>query len=292
VQILNVDDICTGGFTQAVDPNSGGMIFTCQRGTPSADTPSGCVATINGSSTYALPSSGGNVTLNVTCTSPTTGLTYKWLRAGLSASTSQSWQDTLQANSNTSTVTTSYQVQVCNGTACTTVPAAPLTATVQGATSSTPPPSSGWNGSCPGFDSTKVLVENWANPSRLYTSDAGGFGPNDVLVVQINTGSGTSTSLGRIGGAETGSTPTKRLAVLSTTPCDFGPQPALGASSAGTSVTVRFYVNQPGAITGTLYPVIPPNSTVYLNVMNIQPPGCASSGNCGMFIDFSKPSGL
>jgi hypothetical protein len=297
VQVLGVDNFCSS-FSTSVDPNSGGIVLTCQTTAQSPDAPTGCVATLNGgTSSVTMTSSGGNASLSVTCTSPTTGLVYNWSRNGSpNASTAQAWMDTPAANpllgANTAAVdhTTSYQVQVCNGAACTTVPALPLVATVPAATTAPPPTGTAWNGTCSGFDNTRVMVMNWANPTRLLTSSYGGFGANDAVVVQFTTGSVASNTLVTLAAAEYGSTPSYRIATLSTTPCDFSRQPDWGANSEGNSVSLPFVV-----ISGNtygFYPKLKGNTTYYVNIKNGPNANCAANANCNMLIELSKPAGI
>lgn len=146
------------------------------------------------------------------------------------------------------------------------------------------PPVGGGTINCPGFDTTRVITMNWANPTRMYTKDVGGFGPNDITVVQFTTGNGVSQSnnLPKIGGGEWQDPPTPRYAVLSSTPCDFGPQPMPGATQSGYTVTVPFALG--GGYNYGYYPALLNNTTYYLNVKN---GSCA--GSCNMFFELSKP---
>ena len=137
----------TATFT-AYATNAGGTSNTAQRTVQvasSSSPPTDCVATINGSTTVTLTSAGGNVTLSVAGCRPVGGLTYAWSRNGVAGvSTAPSYVDTpganplLGPNNTTSARTSSYQVQVCNGTACVTVPAVPLTAVVPAPTATAP----------------------------------------------------------------------------------------------------------------------------------------------------------
>src|SRR5579872_2805195 len=70
----------------------------------------------------------------------------------------------------------------------------------------TPPPTS----ACAGFDNTITLVENWAQPQRLYAA----MGKNDMVVIQFTTGNTVSPSnnLPRIAVAEWQSSPSTRIA--------------------------------------------------------------------------------
>lgn len=249
--------------------------------------PTGCVASINGTTTVSLAASGGSVNLTASCTNPASGITYSWTRNGASASNLANWTDTPPANtSTTNTSTTTYQVQACNGSACVTVPQTALTAVRAAAQTST-----AWNGTCPGFDTTALLTMDWNHPARLYTRDVGGFTPRGVVVVQFTTGSVSSTNmLPRIAAAEFSSSPSSRIATLSPTPCDFGPQAALGAAGEGNSVTMVFALGT-GSGYG-YYPVLQLNTTYYLNIKNSPNATCIANGVCDMFIDLVKSGGL
>ena len=135
IKVIGVDTVCDS-FTLSTDDT--GLILTCVApGTTPPGAPQGCIATVNSAPTLTLPSTGGNANLAVTCSSPTTGLSFNWSRNGVpGAATAASWIDTPLANpalgANTGTIDkiSSYQVQVCNGLSCVTVPTVPLTATV------------------------------------------------------------------------------------------------------------------------------------------------------------------
>ncbi len=293
IQVVGVDAVCDS-FTTSTDPSSGSTILTCVAPSNSPGVPTGCNATVNSSQSVTLSSSGGSVNLAVNgcSTTSSSAITYNWSRNGLSnASTSQSWTDVLPQNTSTTASNTySYQVQACAGSACATFPGSPLQAIVPSAASTTPPPSgSGFTGSCSGFSNTRVLVENWANPVRLKTADYGGFGPNDIIVVQITTGSATSGSnLLRISGAEWQDAPYNRIAALSDMACDFTGNSLAQywgtTSTNSTSVTVPFTVNNPNNF--GFYPILNTNKTYYLNIKMAPNSGCTST--CNMFIDLSK----
>lgn len=153
-----------------------------------------------------------------------------------------------------------------------------------------PPVASGFNGTCPGFDATRLIDMDWQAPQRRYTSAYGGFGPNDVVVVRFTTGSVASgASLPRLGAAEYNGSPYERIATLSDKPCDFGPQATAGARIEGKSITASFALGT-GAYAWNYYPVLMNNSTYYLNMKNAPNSGC--SGACDMFIDLTKSGGL
>ncbi len=141
---------------------------------------------------------------------------------------------------------------------------------------------------CTGFNKTLVLPMDWVNPQRMFTSQWGGFGVNDAVVVKFTTGSvdSPSNNLPKIGGAEYGSTPTARYAVLSAKPCDWDAQQWAGASASGYSVTVPFAVGNGGNF--GYYPKLDKLTTYYFNIKNLQGAGCAATGGCDMFVDLGK----
>jgi hypothetical protein len=136
-----------------------------------------------------------------------------------------------------------------------------------------PPPNNDTNCGVPG--PVRHMVMSWQTPTRLYTSNAGGFAKNGAVVVAFTTGSVSSTtSLPRIAAAEYQSPPSSRIATLSSKPCDFGPQPTPGAAGEGNSVTMVFALGT-GSGYG-YYPVLQLNTTYFLNMKN-SPATCSST---------------
>jgi hypothetical protein len=117
------------------------------------------------------------------------------------------------------------------------------------------------------------------------------MGINTAIVVVFTTGSvSTTSSLPRVAGAEYNSSPSTRIARLSSTPCDFTTQPVPGANIEGNSVTATFAI-LPGS-GFNYYPRLSTNTTYYVNVKNATSPTCEGSGVCDMFFDLIKPGGL
>jgi len=286
IVVVGVDHVCSS-FTPSVDPATGGLVLTCEptggQPPPAAEAPTGCVATI-ATTPATLTSAGGSAQLNVTGCSATGAVTYNWRRNGVAnASTSASWSSSLPANTNTTAAsTTTYQVQACNGTACATFPATPLTAVVPAAAAGGT--GTAWNGLCEGFAGTTVVDLPWAH-NRFQAS----MGPSDVIVVRFKTGSGSSMWSGSLSGAEWGSASSKRYATLSDKPCDFV---GLKGASASSSTSVTNYFNVGLTSTDTYYPLLAPNTTYYWNIKNVDPISCASSGVCTMFVELTKPGGM
>jgi len=297
ISVVGVDDVCDS-FNMTTDGT--GTTLTCVRtGTPPppppAGAPTGCIATVNLLTTVTLPQAGGSVNLAVTGCTSSTAITYNWYRNGtLGAASTSSWTDTsdknpaLGQNTTSTDKTTSYQVQACAGTACTTVPTTPLTVIVPGTTGGgVPGPPGGWGGVCPGFTNTRVIPLSWTNPVRQYTSSYGGFGVNDAVVVEFTTGNlSSSSSLPHIVAVEFQSSPSSRIATLSKTPCDFGPQAMPGASTEGYTVTMAFALGT--GYNWGYYPLLELNTKYYVNIKNNANPVCAANNNCNMSIDLLK----
>jgi hypothetical protein len=212
---------------------------------PPPATPTGCVPQILSTSPSPLTSAGGTVQLDVTGCSPSTGLTYKWFRNGSTTefSTAKNPTDTLGANSGSSSVSTTYQVEVCNGGACTAkIPSSALTATVPGTG-----PGSGSTNLCAaqGFSKTIYRAWNWATEGNLVLDtvtmkdQAGGtgIGTNGILVVEFTpTSPADVDNLARISVTEYpgNSVVTQRTLAISTQPCDLVglvPGPATNTTS-------------------------------------------------------------
>ncbi len=142
-----------------------------------------------------------------------------------------------------------------------------------------------WGGTCAGFATTIVLVENWANPQRMFS---GPFGENDIMVVQFTTGSQQSlpNTLIRLAAAEYQGPPTLRTAALSDKPCDLGGLPFAGAFITNqTTVTFNFTIDVSFPPFPGFYPVLKRNTTYYMNLRNV-PGQC--SGDCSMAVDLVK----
>lgn len=143
---------------------------------------------------------------------------------------------------------------------------------------------------CAGFNNTIVLDFGWT-AGRLYS---GTFGPNDALVAKFTTGNVDSpnNNLPRLSGAEWGSPPSARFAVLSDKPCDFSRnQPWQGAISAGNSVQVPFAIGN-GNNYG-YYPKLLKNTSYYFNVKNLTPnESCSNQGVCNIFVELNIPGGM
>jgi hypothetical protein len=227
--------------------------------------PTGC--TIAQQPTGTLPVGGGSVTLTASC-SGGTGISWSWAGGFAQGAISAQVTGTVSA-------TTAFTAIATNGGGTMNA-----TLTVNVATGG-----GGGGGaiSCSGFNKTIPGVANWAVPTRMFS---GSFGGNDAWVVPFTTGSGTAPGkLGSIVGAEYLSSPSAKVATLSTTPCDFGA--TLGAYSTATGKTISLLFSVGGDPAYGLYPVLQPSTTYYVNIKNVEP--CEI---CDMFLDFTKPRGL
>jgi hypothetical protein len=284
------DYVCSGtptGWTSTAT-GSGVSVRCASTGTtPPVGAPTGCVARVNGgTANISLSSAGGTAAMSVTCSTPSSGITYNWSRNGsFGENLTSSYTATFGANaSSTNDALYNFQVRACNGTPCVTVPTTPLTVTVLKT-------SGGFNGSCPGFTATHIIPIDWSTPVRKYTEQHGGFGVSDIIIVKFTTGNvSTGSSLPRLTAAEYNSPPSSRTAVLSAIPCDFSVQSTPGATNIGNSITAVFALG-----TGTgfgYYPVLQLNKEYYLNMKNNPGSTCASAPSCDMFIELLKPGPL
>jgi len=143
----------------------------------------------------------------------------------------------------------------------------------------------------PNFANTRTLPLAWTNGVgniHVHTANAGHFGPNDAVVVEITAPSqiGTST-YGWISYYDSPPAPSaQRVAVLSDQACDFtkGLDGAFRAFTGGNTGTVNFSTipNDSGL------PVMSvPNRKYFLNLKNV--PGACNEAYCDLEIEFSVP---
>jgi hypothetical protein len=216
---------------------------------PPPAAPTGCTAALN-TTPATLTSAGGTANLSVAGCSGTV-TSYAWSRNGTpNVNSNASWSDTLAANSGTTAVNTSYQVSVCNGTACATFPATPLTATVPG-TSGNPS-----TNLCAAQGYSKTIYYDWdwnAAPigqidTAYMTDQAGGqgVGTNGILVVAFTATAPTDpydatlVPSVRATGYPAPNLINQLTLAVSTQPCQLH-VPAPGTSTA-TGPTVKYWV--------------------------------------------------
>ena len=155
-----------------------------------------------------------------------------------------------------------------------------------------PPPSSNWNGQCPGYASTHVIDIPWptaASPqAQVFTDNYGGFGPNDAVVVRFTTPSNIplGTGKGSVTATEYNGVPSQRDGALSTKPCDF----STGVAAFADNQAPWVYFLLPGSKTGGAV-TLAAGTTYYFNISNSPGSNCQYNGSCAMQITFTKPSG-
>jgi len=176
--------------------------------------------------------------------------------------------------------------------------------TANGVTISVPAGSSGgggggggWPVSCPGFTKTLNIDLPWTSTNsatRLQTSNYGGFGSNDAVVVRMTAPAGSASySAGTISMAEYGGGPVTRFSTISTSPCDFSQAGWFSAYNVSTGTSLSYSLQVGGSQQAWVY-LMMPGTSYYLNVKNTTYTGtqtCTSGSNCDMFLDFYKPPG-
>jgi hypothetical protein len=140
--------------------------------------------------------------------------------------------------------------------------------------------------SCSGFTKTLNIDLPWAS-GRFLTSNFGGFGSNDALVVQLHPPGGWSSGYGSVSLAEYGGTAVSRASTISTSPCDFSKTSASILFNVSTGSSLGYSLQVGGSQAPWIF-LMQPGVTYYLNVKNT---GCPTGSQCNMFLDFTKPAG-
>jgi hypothetical protein len=267
--------------SNSIGPGNVSPPFTVTWSNTPPAAPSNC--TISGAPSQSQ-AAGYQATLILNCSGggqPTSN-GYIWTGAGAAGQTTQS------VGPITVNATTTFTARASNAGGTST--AASATVSISGG-------GGGGGGgpiSCPGFATTRVVDMNWGpNPQLAYTSNVGGFGPNDAVVVRFTTSNITSaTGKGYIQAAEYSGSPSGRTAALSATPCDFVGLPKVGGGTNAFG---------PGDIAPKAYfslvaiksdaSTLQPSTTYYFNISNSPSSTCQSIGSCDMIITLSKPSG-
>lgn len=270
---------CTAS-TFTATASGGNINVSC---TSPSTTPT-CSLTANNT---VIPATGGSVTL----TASNCGTISSWTKSAstVSGQTSTSLTDTFPANTGTSSLSFTYTVSGDGGSDSVTV----TQSAPGGGTTSPPPP-----GACPGFANTRSITIPWGAVASgnvdVYTSKAGGFGPNDIVVAQFTTPATTAANVwGKVSAAENGGGPIPRTASLSLTPCDFpSPNPIgglLATVGGGSSPSVQWAIGG----SSVYYPILKPNTTYYFNIKNqVNGVTTCSGSACNMIIELQKPNGL
>jgi hypothetical protein len=154
---------------------------------------------------------------------------------------------------------------------------------------------------------THLIDVTWGVTAQSFTSQAGGFGPNDAVVIRFTTpgNSGTLTKKGLIAGAEYGDAPNTRYGTMSTQPCDFpattasptSALPIIGGGPPPTEVfcgstmvcgtAVNFSWAFSASKTGAAQ--VQAGTTYYINIAN-QVGSCTANGSCNMIFNWTWPS--
>ncbi|MDQ6621142.1 MAG: hypothetical protein M3Z31_15845 [Pseudomonadota bacterium] len=257
-----------------------GGIFTCTPlaggngggggGGQTITPPSACTVNVSPSSGPANTA----VAVSVSCGGGSAPTNFSW-SGGFMQGSGQS------AGGGTASGTTTFSVVASNSAGA--APAASGTFTAQ--SNGNGGGNSGGGIACTGYQ-TAVLPASWPTSgvtTRSLSNSVTTFGDKVALVVKFTTGS--KPGFGRITGAEWGSSPTPKTAVLSASPCDFGQQASLYALQTGVTVSINFSVgpNSWG------YPALDPNTTYYLNVKNEVDGAATCNGACDIFIDLKSP---
>ena len=267
---------CTAASFTATSDGSGNINVSCTQ----SGTTSGGTCSISASPSV-LPASGGTVTVSTSCGANTS------LAGGKSVSqnSSNSWTDTIGANSLSTTVSYTYTVSGDGGSKSVTV-------SQSGTGGTTPPP--GGPISCDGFSRTHVIDIAWGAPAsaapRVLTSNNGGFTAGEIVVARFTTPASTAAGIyAQIKSAEWGDQQHNRIASLSDTPCAFPIPNGLGrlatTSIATTSPAFTYAVGG----SSSYYAILKPSTTYYFNIKNVD---CGANESCNMFIELQKPKGL
>jgi len=245
-------------------------------------------------------SAGGAVSLSANCSNYNASA-YYWAKNGVAFGTSASIADQLASNSGSSAVSYRYELNACTSSSC--LPSTSVAISVPaGTVIAAPPQGSGqFPATCPGFTKTINIDLPWQSTdssTRVLTSNYGGFGSNDALVVRFTAPAGSASySAGWVSMAEWGGGPLTRYSQISTSPCDF----TLASTPANWNVQYNVstgaslsYSLQAGGSQGPYIFLMQPGTSYYLNVKNTTYQGtstCPSGSQCNMFLDFFKPPG-
>jgi len=267
---------CTGATFSATPDGQGNINVSC---TAPGTTTGTCSISV---SPTVLPAAGGNVSVSTSCGANTSLAGGK----SVAANGSNSWTDTIGANSLSTNVSYTYTVTGDGGTRSATV-------TQSGTGGGTSPPPGG-SISCAGFTKTHVLDITWGAPAtaapRVLTSSAGGFSAGEIVVARFTTPATTAPGVyAMIKSAEWGDQQHQRIAALSATPCDFPNPNPLGRLATTTIATTSPSVTYAIGGSSNYYAILQPSTTYYFNIKNTD---CAVGESCNMFIELQKPKGL
>ncbi|MCL2297735.1 MAG: hypothetical protein FWC38_06445 [Proteobacteria bacterium] len=94
------------------------QVQVTHQGVTQPTAPTGC--TVNPTTAYSFPNTGGQVSWTASCTGNATSATYSWTRSpsGGTYPNGTTLSENLPANSGTTAITYTYTMKACNGTAC------------------------------------------------------------------------------------------------------------------------------------------------------------------------------
>ena len=271
LSVVGCSSFALSGNVLTCNPTPQSGVGTCSIGVTTTPSP--------------MTSAGGSVALSANCT--TTMTSFAWTKGSSSLGTTSTASDTLPANTGTSSVSNTYGLTACNASSqC--VPATSTTVFVPAAGGAPIPPGT-ISGS--GFNKTLNVDLPWTSTtsaSRILTSNFGGFGANDAMVIQLHPPAGAlSTAYGSVALYEWGGGPITRLAVISTTPCDFSTANAATLYNVQKGNDPKFILKV-GGTQPIGYVLLQPGVTYYLNVKNS---GCPTGSQCNMNVDFAPSPG-
>lgn len=142
----------------------------------------------------------------------------------------------------------------------------------------------------PGMSRVLMMAVDWANPVRIYSSDYGHFGANDILCIALTVGNRPNppSSIPKLGVTFFQGPQIKRDAVLSPVAGDFSEQPSRYANLSGVDSPTALFCVGDGANPDGL-PRIPYGATWYFNIRN--PGADVTGGPYDVAVDLAKQSG-
>ena len=258
--------------------------------------PTGCAVTrtpANGSVTTG----GGAISMSAACTGGGVVTSWSWRKAATTGwSTSQAANDTLPANTGSASLTYTYAVTACSGSAC----AAEVVATFSVAGSAPV-------GFCNNYGDVRIVQLNWGSPP-VDTYGGVGLVPGTMIVGTLTVPAGAVSPVNGAGVmsiVEHQGPTAERVMTLSSQPCDFrgwtpgvnfpsGDPSGAGPLAWGGGINPQvFYLLQgdpPGFPPKAL---LTPGQTYYVNLQTIQfgngQNSCTSS-SCDVRVTVNPPN--
>ena len=247
--------------------------------TAAANPPTGCTVTRTTPASGTLPTGGGSITLNASCSGGAAPTSWEWRRNGAATTTvTAQYQETLPANAGAAAVTYSYDARPCVGGTCSAYTSPVTTVVVSG---------SAPVGFCSQYSDVRFADIVWGPSTTLETVNNGAINPGTLYVVRINIPAGASSPgnyPGTIEAVEFPDAPAERVVSLSSQPCDFrGFSPGMPSFPVGDPTGANGPLTWSGGnvvalsflFTGDPQPFPPiaqlnPGQTYYLNVQTIR----------------------